>query len=309
MRAGRYWMPLSRFVMIAVSWPASLTARLPRPFFMFAQAPSTALRPGAQAGRRGPGQPVRASVDEGAHRGADVGVQVIPNQNDRGMPLVVRGGDQAGVAGFGHRAALALAPVAGASPAGQAGPRAGLGAGQPRDRDLARALTGHPHHRGVATGAPVRAFGRRRSCPASPSKHKHAPVAAASLEASPRSARARRRSPAHPARRPGGRAPAGHSRAGAADTRSRAGHTGRGTAGRSAWPPAPAPTADPGPTPRRPGRPPARPATAHAAPRSAGTPPPPAPFKASAASPPARAWSGLGWQRSDASPSRAWTGR
>ena len=40
MRAARYWMLLSRFLMIAVSWSTSAAARLPRPFFMFAQAPS-----------------------------------------------------------------------------------------------------------------------------------------------------------------------------------------------------------------------------------------------------------------------------
>jgi hypothetical protein len=44
---GRYWMRLSRFLTIAASWPALLAARLPRPFFMFAQAPSAGLRSGA----------------------------------------------------------------------------------------------------------------------------------------------------------------------------------------------------------------------------------------------------------------------
>ena len=36
---------------------------------------------------------------------------IIPDQNDRGVELLVRGGDQCGVAGFGHRAALAFAPA------------------------------------------------------------------------------------------------------------------------------------------------------------------------------------------------------
>src|SRR5208283_2264465 len=44
MRAGRYWMRLSRFLTTAASWSTLRTARLPRPFFMFAQAPSAALR-------------------------------------------------------------------------------------------------------------------------------------------------------------------------------------------------------------------------------------------------------------------------
>ena len=47
MRAGRYWMRLSRFLTIAASWSTSRAARLPRPFFMFAQAPSAGLRSGA----------------------------------------------------------------------------------------------------------------------------------------------------------------------------------------------------------------------------------------------------------------------
>jgi hypothetical protein len=45
-------------------------------------------------------------LGESAHHGADVGVQVIPDQDDRGMQLLVRGGDQAGVIGFGHAAVL-----------------------------------------------------------------------------------------------------------------------------------------------------------------------------------------------------------
>ncbi len=55
----------------------------------------------------------------------------------RGMQLVVRGGDQAGVVGFGHRAALALAPAVDAGPVEQAGPRTGPVAGQSRHRDPA----------------------------------------------------------------------------------------------------------------------------------------------------------------------------
>jgi hypothetical protein len=46
MRPGRYWMFLSRFLMVAVSWSTSLAARLPGPF-SFCLASSTALRSGA----------------------------------------------------------------------------------------------------------------------------------------------------------------------------------------------------------------------------------------------------------------------
>jgi hypothetical protein len=51
MRAGRYWMRLSRFLMIAASWRGvPQEPRLPRLFFMFDQAPSAGLRSGAYAG-------------------------------------------------------------------------------------------------------------------------------------------------------------------------------------------------------------------------------------------------------------------
>ncbi len=41
------------------------------------------------------GQPVRMRTGECAHHGTDVGVEVVPDQDDRGMQLLVRGGDQA----------------------------------------------------------------------------------------------------------------------------------------------------------------------------------------------------------------------
>jgi hypothetical protein len=44
MRPGRYWMRLRRFLTMAASWPTLRAARLPGPFFMFAQAPSAGLR-------------------------------------------------------------------------------------------------------------------------------------------------------------------------------------------------------------------------------------------------------------------------
>jgi hypothetical protein len=47
-----------------------------------------------------------------------------PDQNDRGMQLLVRGGDQVSVVGFGHGPALALAPAVDAHPVEQAAPAA-----------------------------------------------------------------------------------------------------------------------------------------------------------------------------------------
>lgn len=84
--------------MIAVSWPTLVADRLPRPFFMFAQAPSTALSSGT-GGQLRLGQPVGVGIDEGTHRGADVGVQVVPHLNRGSVQLGVRGGDQASGSG------------------------------------------------------------------------------------------------------------------------------------------------------------------------------------------------------------------
>src|SRR3712207_9172733 len=50
------------------------------------------------------GQPVGVRLAELAHGGADVGVQVVPDQDDRGGELKVRGGDQRGVGLFGEAA-------------------------------------------------------------------------------------------------------------------------------------------------------------------------------------------------------------
>jgi hypothetical protein len=76
------------------------------------------------------------------------------------MQLLVRGGDQPGVIGFGHAAALALAPPVHPHPVEQAAPRLSLEADQPRDRHPPRSLAGHPDHRGVAAGSPGPGLGR-----------------------------------------------------------------------------------------------------------------------------------------------------
>ena len=57
-----------------------------------------------------------------AHHGADVGVQPVPDQDDRGLQFAVRGGDQPGVVCFGHRAALALAAAVDPDPVDTGGP-------------------------------------------------------------------------------------------------------------------------------------------------------------------------------------------
>ncbi len=201
------------------------------------------------------------------------------------MQLLVRGGDQASVIGFGHRAALALAPAVDTDPVEQVTPAAGLRHTSPATD------TPEPLPQTVTTGvwprrAQVRAFGGRRFCPASSSKTIHAPAAAASLEPSPTSRPATRRSSPHHAPQPGAPGPAGCTRSGAAGTRCPAACSGHGTA--------PDQRRDPGQRPplvltppQAAGPRPARPAAGPAAPRPAATAPP-GPMDAKAASPPAR---------------------
>jgi len=96
-----------------------------------------------------------------------VGVQVVAAQDDRGIQLMVRGGHQASVIGFGHAAALARASAVDTYPVEQAAPRIRPDAGQPRHGHPARALP-ETAAAGVAPRrAQVRAFGGRRFCPAS----------------------------------------------------------------------------------------------------------------------------------------------
>ena len=91
---------------------------------MFAQTPSAGLRSGGVRGQPDHGQPVAVKFGEGAHHSADVGVEVVPDQDDRGTQLPVRGGDLAGVVGFGHAAALAFTAAVQAHPVEQAAARA-----------------------------------------------------------------------------------------------------------------------------------------------------------------------------------------
>ena len=77
MRAGRYWMRLSRFLMMAASWPGCAAGA------EVAQA-VLHVRPGALdrvevrgVGRQlDDGQPVLVRPGEGAHRGADVRIRL-----------------------------------------------------------------------------------------------------------------------------------------------------------------------------------------------------------------------------------------
>ena len=78
MSPGWYWMRLSRFFMMAASWRGVLQEpRLPKLFFMFAQAPDRIQLRGI-GGQPGHGQPLIVRLNECAHHGADVRVQVVP---------------------------------------------------------------------------------------------------------------------------------------------------------------------------------------------------------------------------------------
>ena len=135
MRAGRYWMRLSRFFTIAASRRGVPQVR--------------------GVGRHlDDGQPVPVRLQQRAHHAADVRVQVVPAKDDRGMKLGVRGGDQAGVVSFGHRAALALAPGVDAGPVEE--PAAGTRpkAGHSCHGHPPGAFPGHQHHRGMAAVGP-----------------------------------------------------------------------------------------------------------------------------------------------------------
>src|SRR5436189_5156947 len=57
-------------------------------------------------------------------------VEVVPDQHDRGMQLLVRGGDQAGVIVLGQTLALALTPTVHADEVEQPTPPGGLEADQ-----------------------------------------------------------------------------------------------------------------------------------------------------------------------------------
>ena len=236
MRAGRYWIRLSRFLMTAASWSTSRTARLPRPFFMFAQAPSAAFRSGGVSRQPHLGQPVRVGADEPPHHAADVGVEVIPDQGSTGAC------SSGARRRSGRRNRLRTSSGARPCARGGCGPGRTGGSAPPGRRHTSPATDTRPEPfpQTVTTGVcprrpQVRAFGGRRFCPASSSKTIHAPVAAASLVPSPRSRPRLPRSSPHRAPQPGAPGPAGCTRGGAAGTRSRAACTAHGTAGRSAW--------------------------------------------------------------------------
>jgi hypothetical protein len=104
-------------------------------------------------------------LSESAHPLADVGVQVVPDQDDRGVQHLVRGGDQVRVVGFGQAAALALAAMMDDQPVHQPTPSTGAQADQPGDRDPARPLARHRDHGSVTAAGPGAGLGRTQILP------------------------------------------------------------------------------------------------------------------------------------------------
>lgn len=109
---------------------------------------------GGVGGQGDHGQPVGVAGEEPAHRGAAVGVEVVPTQDDRSTGLVVRGDEQGGVVVLGEATTLALTAVVGQDPVEQPGPLAGPVADQGCHRDPPGALPGHSHGRGVSPWGP-----------------------------------------------------------------------------------------------------------------------------------------------------------
>ena len=81
------------------------------------------------------------------------------------MELVVRGGDKAGVVGFGQGPAFALAAGVDAGPVEEPAAGTGLVAGHARYRDPPGAFPGYHGHRGVAAAGPGAGLRRPQGLP------------------------------------------------------------------------------------------------------------------------------------------------
>ena len=138
---------------MASSWSRVAAAWLPRLLFIDRPGALDRVEVGGVAGQLYHGQPVLAGLGEGAHFLAAVGVEVVPDDDERGAQGVVRGGDQVRVVGFGHARAVALAPAVDAEAVEEPSRPAGLHAGHARDRQAA-GVPGDPDDGGVPAGRP-----------------------------------------------------------------------------------------------------------------------------------------------------------
>src|SRR5258706_13234939 len=106
------------------------------------------------------GQPVPGR-DQLGHRGADVGIEVVPHDYQGAGKLLVGGVQQLGVVRLGEPFALVLAMAAAVVHAvDQPGPAPGLDSDERSERDALVAAAGDPHHRGGAAPAPGTSFRR-----------------------------------------------------------------------------------------------------------------------------------------------------
>ena len=145
----------------------------------------------ARSGQPHLGQPARMSLDEGAHHRADVGVQPVPDQDDRGLQFLVRGGDQ-------PRRSL-LRTSSGARPCA----RGGRGPG--RTGGPARRASGTPGPPPTPARSPCRTRGRPGSGRGAPRSGPSA--GAGSARPRPRSTHTPRSPPLASHLRPGHRPP------------------------------------------------------------------------------------------------------
>ena len=98
--------------------------------------------------------------DQLGHRGADVGLEVVPDDHERAGELLVRGVQESGLVRLGEPFALVLAAAAAVHAVDQPGPAPGLDRDQRGERDALVAAAGHRHHRGGAAASPGASFGR-----------------------------------------------------------------------------------------------------------------------------------------------------
>src|SRR5580693_3442765 len=98
------------------------------------------------------GQPV-PGCEQLAHRAADVGVQIVPDQYDRAVQLLVGGVQEPGVVRLGEPLAL-ISPPCAVGAVDQPGTAAGPDGDQRGQRHPRVVAGGHRHHRGAAAAPP-----------------------------------------------------------------------------------------------------------------------------------------------------------
>jgi hypothetical protein len=91
--------------------------------------------------------------------------EVVPDQNDRGVQLLVGGGDRGGVVGFGETAAFAFTSAVDDQAVEHMAPHPGLEAHEPGDRHPSRAFARDLQNGGVATAGPGAGLGRAQVLP------------------------------------------------------------------------------------------------------------------------------------------------